>query len=125
MMTPTERIEQLRQSLRAERERPDHPRARARRREAARLWALGCNASRPGDRLRRALTAKKRQPGDDAYLARVLACIEAHKGNVASIAADLDVGARTVRRWMADLPAIGKAIRVAAARERLRLEEAR
>lgn len=123
-MTPTERIEQLRQSLRAERERPDHPRARERRREAEHLRALGCTSARPGDRLRRALTGGA-SPGDDAYLAQVLAIAATHNGDVARIAADLDVGARTVRRWMADLPAIGKAIRVAAARERLRLEEAR
>jgi len=124
-MTPTKRIEQLTVSLRAERERPGHPCAGARRKRAKRLRALARTVFRAGDRLRRALTSERNQPGDAAYLAEVLACIEAHKGDVPSIAGELGVGVRTVRRWMADLPAIGRAIRVAAARERLRVEEAK
>lgn len=94
--------------------------------QADRLRAQGHATDRPGDRLHRYFAASLDSTASDVEFAQsVLRAIEVHHGDVPAIAGNLGIGERTLRRWMGAYPAIGKAIRVAALKERLRVEEAR
>lgn len=97
--------------------------AQQRHKQAERLRAQGHATDRPGDRLHRYF-AGEAQDGDVAFHQGLLNAIDRHKGDVPAVAGALDIGERTLRRWMSAYPQIGKAIRVAALKERLRVEEA-
>lgn len=92
--------------------------------QADRLRAQGHATDRPGDRLHRYF-AGKAQDGDIAYHQGLLGAIEAHHGDVLAIAGGIGIGERTLRRWMKVFPCIRQTIKVAALKERLRVEEAR
>lgn len=111
-MTPTERIAELTASLQAERP----PKRSLSEAAKARCRALGHSSNRPGDRLHRALNGGQ-APDDQGYLVLVRTAILTHRGNPRAIAAALEVGERTFRRWMAKYPQIREAVEAAKPQE--------